>query len=81
MKWILTLLTAGLVILHQDLWNWAKADPRLFGFLPVGIWYHGLFCIAASVLLALWVACCWPTHLEDVEPEPGVVRDPNAGGH
>jgi hypothetical protein len=43
----------------------------------VGIWYHALYCIAAAVLLALLVACAWPAHLENLEPEAGVV--PPAG--
>ena len=79
MKWVMTLLTVALIVLHQDLWNWSKADPRFLGFLPVGIWYHGLYCIAAAILLAMWVAFLWPSHLENVEPEPGVVRDESAG--
>lgn len=80
MKWVLYLLTIALIVLHQDWWNWNKVDPRAFGFLPVGIWYHALYCVAAAVLLALFAAFAWPTHLEDVQPEPGVVRQ-NAGGH
>ena len=80
MKWVLTFLTVVLVVVHQDFWNWSKAEPALFHFLPVGIWYHGLFCIAAAVLLAMWVAFLWPAHLENVQPEPGVVRD-ETGGH
>ena len=75
MKWVLLILTIGLVVIHNDWWNWSKTDPRLFGFLPVGIWYHGLYCIAASVLLALLVMFVWPKHLEDAEPEDGVVQD------
>jgi hypothetical protein len=80
MKWVMTFLTVVLIVVHQDLWNWAKAKPELFGFLPVGIWYHGLFCVAASVVLWMWGAFLWPSHLENVQPEPGVVRD-ESGGH
>ena len=75
MKWFLLILTVGLIVLHNDFWNWAQTAPRLFGFLPVGIWYHGAFCIAASVLLWLFVKFAWPTHLEDAQPEDGVVQD------
>ena len=82
MKWVLSLLTIALIVLHQDWWNWDKVDPRWFGFLPVGIWYHALYCVAAAVLLALFAAFAWPTHLEDVQPEPGVARqDTTSGGH
>jgi hypothetical protein len=80
MKWILYLLTIGLIVLHQDWWNWNKVGPMWFGFLPVGIWYHALYCVASAVLLALFVAFAWPRHLEDTEPLPGVRQD-SMGGH
>lgn len=75
MKVILALLTLALVIVHQDFWNWGAVDAA-GGFLPVGLWYHALFCLAASALLWLFVAFAWPTHLESAEPEvPGAERD------
>jgi hypothetical protein len=37
---LLTLLVAGVYVLHQDFWNWKKAEPLVFGFLPVGLAYH-----------------------------------------
>lgn len=69
MKWILLLLTVLLIVLHQDFWNWDKVDPRLFGFLPIGLGYHAGFAVAAAVLMALWVKFAWPAHLENVERE------------
>lgn len=81
MKWVLAFLTLVLIVLHQDWWNWSKVDPRLFGFVPVGIWYHALFCVAAAILLWLFVLFAWPKHLENVEPEAGVVRDEKSSGH
>lgn len=69
MKWLLLLLTVVLIVLHQDFWNWSKVDPRLFGFLPVGLWYHAAYCIAAAVLLALFDKFAWPKHLESAERE------------
>ena len=71
MKWVLYAATIMLIVLHQDWWNWSKVDPRWFGFLPVGLWYHALFCVAAAVLLALFVRFLWPAHLENVQREPG----------
>lgn len=72
MKWILYAATVALIVLHQDFWNWADVDPRWFGFLPVGLWYHALYCVAAALLLWLFVAFCWPTHLEEAQREvPG----------
>jgi hypothetical protein len=80
MKWVLYLLTVVLIVLHQDFWNWKTVNPMLFGFMPVGLWYHAAFCVAAAVLLALYVAFLWPKHLEDVQPEPGV-EVKNRSGH
>ncbi|HXE55728.1 MAG TPA: hypothetical protein VN541_22080 [Tepidisphaeraceae bacterium] len=81
MKWLLLAATVVLIVVHQDFWNWNTVDPRWFHFLPVGIWYHALYCVAAAVLMALLVAFVWPKHLEDVQPEPGVKVDERAGGH
>jgi hypothetical protein len=75
MKKVLWVLTAILVILHQDLWNWAKDKPLIGGFLPIGLWYHALFCVAASVLLALFVLFAWPSELENAEPETPEARE------
>jgi len=74
MKWFLAFLTLLLIIVHQDLWLWAKVEPLLGGFLPVGLWYHALFCCAASLLMALFVLSAWPKHLEDAEPETPEAR-------
>ena len=68
MKWLLLLLTIVLIVVHQDWWNWDKVSAA-FGFLPVGLWYHALYCVAASVLLALFVRFMWPHHLDAVEQE------------
>ena len=77
MKWILYAATAALIVLHQDWWNWSKVDPKWFGFLPAGLWYHALNCVAAAVLLWLFVAFCWPRQLEAVEREvSGPVEPP-----
>ena len=34
---LLTLLVATAYLLHQDFWNWNKAEPLLFGFMPIGL--------------------------------------------
>jgi hypothetical protein len=78
MKWVLGLLTVALIVLHQDFWNWDKVSA-IGGFLPVGLWYHALFCIAASVLLGLFVRFAWPTHLESAEREVPVL--PSTGSN
>jgi uncharacterized membrane protein len=81
MKWVLFVLTMVLIVLHQDFWNWSKVDPRWFGFMPIGLWYHAIFCVAAAVLLAMFVAFMWPTHLENVERDPHAPAQDRAHSH
>ena len=65
MKPILASLAIGaLLLLHHDWWNWSTAHPLAFDFLPVGLWYHALFTIAAALLMAGLVRWCWPSGLE-----------------
>jgi hypothetical protein len=63
-----TTLLAGacvaLYFLHQDFWFWWTAYPLAFGFLPIGLFYHGCYTVAASVLMWLLVKYAWPSHLE-----------------
>ena len=68
---MLTLLVIIVYLLHQDFWNWNKAQPLLFGFLPVGLAYHAGYSILASILMAVLVKFAWPKHLEDVQPAAG----------
>ena len=58
---------AALYLLHQDVWFWHSARPLVFGFLPVGLFYHAVYTVACSLLLWLLVALAWPDHLESVE--------------
>jgi hypothetical protein len=69
-KLLLLLLILAVYVLHQDLWNWSKADPLIFAFLPVGLAYHAAYSILAAAMMAVLVAFAWPKHLEDQEP-PG----------
>lgn len=68
MKRILLIVAViALYVLHQDFWFWKT--PYLFGklpfgFLPVGLFYHACFAIAASLLLWMLVKFAWPGHLE-----------------
>jgi hypothetical protein len=54
----------ALIALHQDWWNWRVARPFALG-LPVGLWYHALYTLAASGLMALLVRYCWPKDDQD----------------
>jgi hypothetical protein len=53
-----------LYVLHQDFWFWRSARPLVFGFLPVGLAYHGAYCVAATVLMWTLTKVAWPHHLE-----------------
>ena len=68
--WLLVLL---LLILHQDNWFWS--NPQLvFGFMPIGLFYHACISIAAGITWFLAIQFAWPAGL-DAAP---AVRD--AGG-
>ena len=54
-------------LLHQDCWNWQKAEPLVFGFLPVGLAYHAGYAILAAIMMALLVKFAWTTGLDDIE--------------
>ncbi|MEM8866309.1 MAG: DUF3311 domain-containing protein [Planctomycetota bacterium] len=62
--WALVLL---LVILHQDIWFWTD-DTLVFGFMPVGLFYHACISVAASVTWFLATRHCWPNAVETDQP-------------
>ena len=61
---LLTVACVALYLLHQDFWFWRTANPVVFGFLPIGLFYHGAFTVAISLLMWLMVKFAWPSHLE-----------------
>ena len=65
----LTALVVVVYVLHQDFWNWKKAEPLIFGFLPIGLAYQAGYSILAAALMAVLVKSAWPAHLEDVKSE------------
>lgn len=62
---LLALAIGALYALHQDLWFWRTAHPLLFGFLPIGLAYHGVYCVAAAALMWVLTRVAWPHHLEE----------------
>ena len=60
---LLVIAVAALYILHQDIWFW-RSSYLVFGFIPIGLFYHGVFSIAAALLMWLLVTYAWPSHLE-----------------
>jgi hypothetical protein len=66
-KLLLLLLILAVYAAHQDIWNWSKPDPMIFGFLPAGLAYHAAYSIACAVLMAILVKTAWPKELEDTK--------------
>ena len=69
---LLALAVAVLYVLHQDLWLWRVARPLVFGVLPVGLFYHAAYSVAAALLMWLLVAKAWPARLEEEIEGDGV---------
>lgn len=66
MKRALLLIVVGaLYVLHQDFWFWRAARPLAFGFIPIGLFYHACYTIAAALVMWLLVKHAWPSHLEE----------------
>jgi hypothetical protein len=64
MKVLLALAVLVVIVLHQDVWFW-KDKTLVFGFLPVGLAYHAVYCLLASLTLWALVRFAWPARLEE----------------
>lgn len=64
-KLLLSFAIIALVVLHQDFWNWRSARPFIFGFLPIGLFYHVCYTLSVSVLMWIMIRHFWPSHLEE----------------
>lgn len=57
------LIIAGLVllllILHQDNWFW-EDNSLVFGFIPIGLFWHACISLAASATWLLATKIAWP---------------------
>ena len=62
---LLPLAILILYALHQDVWFWRTARPLVFGFLPIGLAWHGAYCLAVALLMLWLTRAAWPAHLED----------------
>jgi len=60
---LLVVAVAALYVLHQDIWFW-RSSYLVFGFIPIGLFYHACFSGAAALLMWLLVTFAWPSHLE-----------------
>ena len=64
-KPLLFLAVLALYVLHQDIWFWRKATPFVFGFIPIGLFYHACYSVAVTLLMWLLVKYAWPAHLDE----------------
>ena len=60
----LALAIAAVYAFHQDVWFWRDARPLVFGFLPIGLFYHAAYTAGCALLLWLMVRIAWPGHLD-----------------
>lgn len=69
MKTVVSTLTVlALLLLHQDVWFWRQARPLVFGFLPIGLFYHAAFTLVTAGAMALLVRLLWPAGLDTEGP-------------
>lgn len=61
----LIILIVILLVLHQDNWFW-NDEALVFGFIPIGLFYHACISIAASVVWFYAVKKCWPRDVESL---------------
>lgn len=64
--WIIAILVLLLLILHQDNWFWTD-NTLVFGFLPIGLFWHICISIGATATWALATVIAWPVHDENFD--------------
>lgn len=66
MKYVVWGLVLALIILHQDVWFWTD-KTLVFGFIPIGLFYHACISLAAGITWYLATLYAWPAELEKAE--------------
>jgi hypothetical protein len=70
-RWLLAILVFVFYLLHQDVWFWRRAQPLVFGVLPIGLFYHACYTLAVSALVWVLIKFAWPSHLDSASiPSP-----------
>ena len=62
-------LVAVLALVHYDFWFWEDRS-LVFGFLPIGLFYHAMISVAAGITWALVVRFAWPDWIEEWAATP-----------
>lgn len=71
--WIIAFAVLLLIVLWYDFWLWEDSH-LVFGFLPVGMFYHVCISIAAGLVWLLAAKIAWPgeqglAHEDHCEPQ------------
>ena len=64
MKNVVYALIVIMAIIHQDFWWWDN-KTLVFGFMPLGLFYHALFSCMAAGVWALAIKWAWPSDIEE----------------
>jgi hypothetical protein len=75
MRIVLPVMVIIVYLLHQDIWFWSTPYPLVFGFMPIGLFYHVCYTLLASLLMLLLLKRAWPTHLELTASPPYSTED------
>jgi hypothetical protein len=59
------LILVFLYAVHQDFWFWHEARPLVFGFLPIGLFYHVAYVLLTALVFWGLVTYFWPSHLDE----------------
>jgi hypothetical protein len=62
---LLLIIVGALYVLHQDFWFWRATRPLVFGFIPVGLFYHACYTVVTALVMWMLVRHAWPSHLEE----------------
>lgn len=67
---VIIALVLLLLILHQDNWFWTD-DRLLFGFLPIGLFWHACISVGATATWFLATRIAWPfdEHVQETREE------------
>ena len=80
---LLGLAVLSVYAAHQDFWFRDVARPLVFGFLPIGLFYHVVLCLVIAGLMWLLVRYAWPVELEravEAAPRSGPVASSSVPG-
>ncbi len=63
---IIAVMVVLLLIAHQDNWFWTD-NTLVFGFVPVGLFWHACISVAAAGTWWLATRIAWPFHGEGTD--------------